>query len=82
MCQLLDVMKFHLEAFGVQIYPFLSTGDNFLSAIIIYMFVLFTFNHSDKLPHLAYFSYNALPWGLAALGVFTGSKLLLLPILV
>jgi len=61
MCQLLDMMKFHLEAFGVQIYPFLRT---------------------DKLPALSYYSYNALPWGLAALGVFTGSKLLLVPILI
>merc|ERR1719348_1560778 len=61
MCQLLDVMKFHLEAFGVQIYPFLST---------------------DKLPQLSYFFYNALEWGLAALGVFKGSKLLLVPVLI
>ena len=37
MCQLLDAMKFHLEAFGLQLYPFLSAGDNFLSAIIDYM---------------------------------------------
>ena len=29
---------------------------------------------------LSYFSTKALPWGLAALGVFTGSKLLLFPI--
>jgi len=58
-CHLLDVMKFQLTAFGVQVFPFWSV---------------------DKLPHLSYFSTNALPWGLAALGVFTGSKLLLVPI--
>jgi len=58
-CHLLDVMKFQLAAFGVQVFPFWSV---------------------DKLPHLSYFSTNALPWGLAALGVFTGSKLLLVPI--
>jgi len=58
-CQLMDVMKFQLAIFGVQIFPFLSI---------------------DKLPQISYFSYNALPWGLAALGVFTGSKLLLVPI--
>jgi len=59
MCHLMDVMKFQLAAFGVQIFPFWS---------------------KDKLPHLSYFSTKALPWGLAALGVFTGSKLLLVPI--
>jgi len=58
-CQLIEVMKFHLVIFGVQIFPFLSI---------------------DKLPQLSYLSYLALPWGLAALGVFTGSKLLLVPI--
>jgi len=58
-CQLMDVMKFQLAIFGVQIFPFLSI---------------------DKLPQISNFSYNALPWGLAALGVFTGSKLLLVPI--
>jgi len=59
MCHLMDVMKFQLATFGVQIFPFWS---------------------KDKLPHLSYFSTKALPWGLAALGVFTGSKLLLVPI--
>jgi len=58
-CQLLDVMKFQLSVFGVQLLPFLSL---------------------DKVQHISYFSYNALPWGLAALGVFTGSKLLLVPL--
>jgi len=58
-CHLLDVVKFELAAFGVQVFPFWSV---------------------DKLPHLSYFSTNALPWGLAALAVFTGSKLLLVPI--
>lgn len=26
-CQLIEVMKFHLVIFGVQIFPFLSIGD-------------------------------------------------------
>merc|ERR1719376_1624167 len=58
-CHLMDVMKFQLAAFGVQVFPFWS---------------------KDNLPHLCYSSSNALPWGLAALGVFTGSKLMLVPI--
>jgi len=58
-CHLMDVMKFQLAAFGVQVFPFWS---------------------KDKLPHLCYSSSNALPWGLAALGVYTGSKLMLVPI--
>jgi len=58
-CQLVDLMKLQLSAFGVQIVPFLSI---------------------DNLPHLSYLSMTALPWGLAALGVFTGFKVLLVPI--
>lgn len=58
-CQLVDLMKLQLSAFGVQIVPFFSI---------------------DNLPHLSYLSMTALPWGLAALGVFTGFKLLLVPI--
>jgi len=58
-CHMMDVMKFQLAAFGVQVFPFWS---------------------KDKLPNLCYSSSNALPWGLAALGVYTGSKLMLVPI--
>jgi len=58
-CHLMDMMKFQLAAFGVQVFPFWS---------------------KDQLPHLCYSSSNALPWGLAALGVYTGSKLMLVPL--
>ena len=83
-CQLVDLMKLQLSAFGVQIVPFLSIGDTsfvcFFWICVLCSSLITDVHYSDNLPHLSYLSMTALPWGLAALGVFTGFKVLLVPI--